>query len=193
MFVCACDKPRVNAPLRLWVPVLCQRRVSMERPGESNEKKKESEQPAALPVTEHAYGHPSSCPRLCHASQEDADWFTLDPALSPLLRRLSSLPALLHLSTICSILLSLFSHMYSLISLFLQSLFIYMVTHVWATWFYFWVGWGGGVGGSGGTLESKVGLKKQILYGTISPLGGSLPQLHQHRYEYFHWPGICPE
>lgn len=71
--VCACDKPRVNARLRLWVPVLCQRRVSMERPGESNEKKKKSEQPAALPVTEHAYGHPSSCLRLCHASQEDAD------------------------------------------------------------------------------------------------------------------------
>lgn len=121
---------------RCCVSAVCQWSVQVN----PTKKKKKSEQPAALPVTEHAYGHPSSCLRLCHASQEDADWFTLDPALSPLLRRLSFLPALLHLSTICSILLSLFSRMYSLISLFLHSLFTYMVTHVWATWFYFWVG-----------------------------------------------------
>lgn len=66
--------------------------VSMRHPGESN-KRWRSEQPAAEPLTEHAYRHPSSCPALCHASQEDADGFTLDPALSPLFLRLfSALP-----------------------------------------------------------------------------------------------------
>lgn len=59
-----------------------------------------------MPLNEHTYRHPSSCPALCHASQEDADGFTLDPALSPLFQQLSSLPFCVHLSAICSILLT---------------------------------------------------------------------------------------
>jgi len=50
--------------------------------------------------------HPSICPALCHASQQDADGFTLDPALSPLSLRLSLLASCLHLSAICYILLA---------------------------------------------------------------------------------------
>lgn len=77
--------------------------MSMGHPGKSN-KRWRSELPAALPLGEHTYRHPSSCPVVCHASQEDADGFTLNPALAPLFRRLSSLPSHLHLSAICSIL-----------------------------------------------------------------------------------------
>lgn len=85
------------------------------------------------PSVSTTYRHLSSCPALCHASQGDADGFTLDLALSPLSPRLSSLPSRLHLSAICSILLTSSLPCYltdSLISPFSHSLFTYFITHV---------------------------------------------------------------
>lgn len=95
--------------------------------GEAN-KRWRREQPAALPLTKHTYRHPSNCPVLRHASQEDADGFTLDAALYPLFLRLFPQPSCLHLSAICSIPLS--SSLpcclaFSLILLFSHSCFTY--------------------------------------------------------------------
>lgn len=112
--------------------------VSMGHPGESN-KRRRSEQPAALPLSEHTYGHPSSCPPLCHTSQGDADGFTLHPALSSLSQCLPSPPSHLHLSTICSILLTPSLPCYlmkSLITVFSHSRFTDFVMCVWAAWLY---------------------------------------------------------
>lgn len=77
----------------------------MKHLGEAN-KRWRREQPAVLPLTKHTYRHPSYCPVLCHASQEDADGITLDAALYPLFLRLFPQPSCLHLSAICSIPLS---------------------------------------------------------------------------------------
>ncbi len=89
------------------VPVLCQRmcqwaiQVNPTKDGGVNSQ-------LLCPSVSTTYRHPSSCPALCHASQGDADGFTLDLALSPLSLRLSSPPSRLHLSAICSILLTSF-------------------------------------------------------------------------------------
>lgn len=106
--------------------------VSMGHPGESN-KRRRSEQPAALPLSEHTYRHPSSCPALCHASQEDADGFTLDPGLSPLSLS-TSLSSALPPPSVCHLLHpSLLYLLYT--SSFSHSRSTYFVTHIWAAWY----------------------------------------------------------
>lgn len=93
-WMCACERV---------VTVLCQRMCQWGHSGESN-KRQRNEPPAALPLSEHTYRHPSICPALRLASHREADGSTLDPALSPLSLHLSSLPSRLRLSAICSIL-----------------------------------------------------------------------------------------